>query len=77
MGCSNMRLKEKPKKSYNRQVLDSIQQALGREDIGIQEEFVDSEKFLIITDMNSEELSLSTADELKIRALAKVREKLE
>lgn len=72
-----MRLKHKPKKSYNRQVLDAIQQALGREDIGIKEEFVDSEKFLIITDMNSEELSLSVADEAKVRALTKVQEKLE
>ena len=68
-----MRFKLKEIKSYEREVLDEIQAELGRADIGvttINEEF-------IITDINGNELTLTTGEEARIRALAKVKERLE
>ena len=76
MGCSNMKLKTKQHKSYNRQVLDAIQQELGRDDIGLISRTVEGIRTMTITDMNSEELTLTTSEEARIKALSIVREKL-
>ena len=68
-----MRLKYKPIKDYEREVLDAVQELLGRMDIGITKE----QGKLIITDSQGKELSISSADEINIKKLNKVMEKLE
>ena len=68
-----MRLKYKPIKDYEREVLDAVQELLGRMDIGITKE----QGELIITDSQGKELSISSADEINIKKLNKVMEKLE
>lgn len=70
-----MKLKDKPIKNYFREVLDAIQsrEGLNRKDIGLKR----VEDGYIITDMDSKELSLTTSEENRIRALSKIKEKLE
>ena len=68
-----MKLIKKEEKLYNRELLDAIQQELGRTDIGIKE----IKEGFMITDMDSKELTLTVSEENRIRALTKVKEKLE
>ena len=68
-----MKIKLKEVRSYSRQVLDAVQEELGRMDIGIQQRGDE----LTLIEMDGSPLVLTASQKNKIKGLPKIKEKAE